>query len=96
MNRHGMPVFQSEGLFLACVQQSDRLADRSVGCASWGEHIAWHNYLSDALHGTGDSAHLASLKEKRALLTCTHGDRPAMCSYLTLHLVVVIWRLMYA
>ena len=74
--RLGMQIFDSDGTCAGCSQPgSDRLGDHAVSCASQGERIAWHNYLRDALYNTAVSAHLAPLKEERALLP--GGVRPA-------------------
>ena len=55
--------------------QEDRWGDHAVGCASQGERIARHNHLRDALYHTAASAHLAPLREERALLP--GGEKPA-------------------
>ena len=47
-----------------------------MGCAARGERIARHNHLRDALYSTAASAHLAPLREERALIPGEAG-RPA-------------------
>ena len=74
--RLGMPIFPSDGACVACGLPSDKFGDHAVGCASQGERIARHNHLRDALYHTAASAHLAPLREERALLPGA-GDRPA-------------------
>ena len=73
--RLGMPVFQADGECAACGRESDRWGDHAVGCASQCERIARHNHLRDALYHTAVSAHLAPLREERALLP--GGEMPA-------------------
>ena len=73
--RLGMPVFQADGECVACGRESDRWGDHAVGCASQGERIARHNHLRDALYHTAASAHLAPLREEKALLP--GGEKPA-------------------
>ena len=55
--------------------QEDRWGDHAVGCASQGERISRHNHLRDALYHTAASAHLAPLREEKALLP--GGEKPA-------------------
>ena len=93
--RLGMPVFRDSGACIACGLPSDVYGDHAVGCASQGERIARHNHLRDALYHTAVSAHLAPLREERALLPGVHSQaRPAdvMIPHLAggLHLAVDI------
>ena len=76
--RLGMPIFQAGGACVACDRPSDVFGDHAVGCASQGERIARHNHLRDALYHTAVSAHLAPIREDRALLPRIHNQaRPA-------------------
>ena len=89
-----MQIFDSDGTCAGCSQPgSNRLGDHAVSCASQGERIAWHNYLRDALYNTAVSAHLAPLKEERALLP--GGVRPADVLLPNLLLEGTTWLWMY-
>ena len=64
------------GHCLACLQPSDKFGDHAISCGVAGERIARHHHLRDALFHSAATAHLAPLREERALLPDTD-SRPA-------------------
>ena len=69
--RLGIPLFMEEGPCPACSTLSDVYGDHAISCGSSGERIARHNLLRDAVFHSAATAHLAPLREEKALLPQT-------------------------